>query len=73
MPKIHKWHNMKKEMPILQKVCLIQTGEFDYTVATLEAAADEKGAFIIFMDWADNGGRTTPVTDVRRWAYLDLK
>lgn len=73
MPKIKKWHKIKKTLPLLGKVCLIQTGEFDYTVATLEVGNNEKGGFIIFVDWADNGGCTTPITDVKRWAYLNLK
>ena len=61
MPKLSKWHDMKKTMPLLQKTCLIQTGEYSYRIATLESEFDKKGGYV------------TPVKDVQRWAYMDLK
>lgn len=72
MPKIKKWHDIRKTMPLLHKTCLIQTGEHDYRIATLEAGDDEKGGFVIFMDWEDNGGYRTSIRDVQRWAYIYL-
>ena len=73
MPKLSKWHDMKKTMPLLQKTCLIQTGEYSSRIATLESEFDKKGGYVFFMDWDDNGGYRTPVKDVQRWAYMDLK
>lgn len=75
MPKIKKWNNPKKFLPIPGKTCLIKTGDYDYRVVTLEAYkySDEKSAKIIFRDWSDHdGSRDTSISDVIAWAYLDL-
>lgn len=71
MKKLGKWHNTKKVLPNIQKTCLIQIGEYEYDIATLEALNDENGGYITFLTWSKHT-KSYPLDDVERWAYICL-
>lgn len=68
--KIKDWQKPENCLPVLDRLVIIQKKSdlYCYTLATL--FADEKNVF--FMDWKDNGGCGTEISEVERWAYIKV-